>query len=277
MSARKERSKLNRARRHFLGLSAATGARIAVLGAAASMLISIKKAAALGTPWWKKGDGGSGSGGAMCFLRKTYIRTPDGEIPVEDLQVGDKVVTVRGDHRSIKWIGHQRFKLGNPSLREDIMPIRIQQHAIDQGVPQRDLYVSPGHALFIDGALTRAMDLVNGTSITPALPPGIETVDYYHILLDRHEVILADGAPAETFLLSAANHEHFANFAEFARLYPLDVDREMEPYALVTGAFSGREHLKELLRMGRDSLLPNRSRPVETWERIANRGRQLAE
>ena len=277
MSDGEDYPKLNRARRHFLGLGAAAGARIAALGIAAAMLVPGRKASALGTPWWKKGGGGgSGGSGSMCFFRNTCIRTPDGEVLIENLEPGDMVLTASGEQRPIKWIGRQVFRPGNPARHQNIMPIRIRRHALEQNVPNKDLYVSPGHALFIDGALTRAMDLVNGTSIVPALPPGMETIEYYHILLDRHDVIVADGAPAETFLLNAANHENFTNFAEFSRRYPLDAHRDMQPYAATVGALSGRMHLKELMRMGRDCVLPDRKQPVGTWERIATRGRQLA-
>ena len=99
-------------------------------------------------------------------------------------------------------------------------PIRVARHALDERTPHSDLYLSPGHALFIDGVLIRAKELVNGISIVPVLPKDRETIEYFHIVLDSHDVILAEGAPAETFLLQERNHEDFTNFAEFARLYP---------------------------------------------------------
>lgn len=69
----------------------------------------------------------------------------------------------------------------------------------------------------------RVKDLVNGTSIAPA--PHKETIEYFQIVLDSHDVVLAEGVPAETFLLTANNIEGFANFGGFARLYPGDQHR----------------------------------------------------
>ena len=75
-------------------------------------------------------------------------------------------------------------------------------------------------------------------------------IEYFHIVLDTHEVILAEGAPAETFLLRASNHESFTNFIEYERLHPDKPRPAMIPYAPMVGYEGGREHLKALLRLG---------------------------
>jgi hypothetical protein len=295
MSGKDPNMQHSRARRHFLGLATATTARIALIAAALS---SSSIAHAKGKAWWKTGgsspgqgqgqpgghgqaggqsggqSGGQGQsgGGAMCFLRGTSIMTPTGEVFIEDLQIGDRVETVSGKSRAVKWIGRQAYKRSGSSWKDGVVPIRISEHALGHKTPHWDLYLSPGHALFIDGVLIRVKDLVNGTSIAPA--PHRETIEYFQIVLDSHDVILAEGVPAETFLLASNNIEGFANFAEFDRLYPGDRHRSMTPYAPIIG-MSGREHLKALLPRRVHRAFRMREPVCEVNERIAARAGQL--
>jgi Hint domain len=99
----------------------------------------------------------------------------------------------------------------------------IVSHPRPRPIFQKDGYFSPGHALFINGFLIPVKDLVNGTSVVPAMPTDMETIEYFQIVFDTHEVIWAEGVPAETF---AANdktaYEVFTNFVEYERLYPAD-------------------------------------------------------
>ncbi|MBB5535664.1 Hint domain-containing protein [Rhizobium giardinii] len=285
MSGNEPNVQHNRARRHFLGLATAATARIALVAAALSPSIAHAK----GKAWWKTGgsspghghgpgghgqSGGQGqSGGSpMCFLRGTSIMTPTGEVFIEDLQIGDLVETVSGKARAVKWIGRHAYKRNGSSWKDAVVPIRISQHALGHKMPHWDLYLSPGHALYIDGVLIRVKDLVNGTSIAPA--PHRETIEYYQIMLDSHDVILAEGVPAETFLLTANNIEAFANFAEFGLLYPGDRHRSMTPYAPIVG-LSGREHLKALLPRGVRRAFQMREPVQDIYGRIAARAQQL--
>lgn len=133
-----------------------------------------------------------------CYLRGTLIRTKTGDVPVQHLAIGDFVVTATGAHRPIRWIGHRdysgRFARSNP----DLLPIRFAAGALAEGVPSRDLYVSPKHAMSIDGALIPAECLVNGSSI--ARVARVERISYWHVELDSHDVLLAEGAPSESFV-----------------------------------------------------------------------------
>jgi hypothetical protein len=244
-----------------------------------AVTISSLPAQAMGKKWWRKhrGDSGRGpkGGDQNCFLRGTSIMTPTGNARIEDLQIGDLVETVRGEAMAVKWIGRQRFKKSGPSWNDSVMPIRIARHALDQQTPHTDLYLSPNHALFIDGVLIRVKDLVNGISIAPALPADRAMIEYFHIVLDTHEVILAEGAPAETFLLKASNYESFTNFAEYKRLYPADPRPAMTPFAPIVGYEGGREHLKALLRLAVPRFIPMRDPVQQAYERIAARAEQL--
>jgi hypothetical protein len=269
----KRHLQFNRARRHFLGV-------VAAMTATAGTIAS-SPAQAMGKKWWRKHGGnddhgrGPGFNGQNCFLRGTSIMTPTGEVRIEDLQIGDLVETVRGKAVAVKWIGHQRYKKSGPSWHDSVMPIRVSRHALDERTPYTDLYLSPNHALFIDGVLIRVKDLVNGISIAPAIPAGQETIEYYHIVLDTHEVILAEGVPAETLLLRASNYESFTNFVEYKRLYPAEPPLAMTPFAPIVGYEGGREHLKALLRLGASPFVQMRDPIQEAYERIAARAEQL--
>ena len=154
-----------------------------------------------------------------CYCRGTRILTPDGELPVEDLKIGDKVVTASGKAQSIRWIGRRaydgRFITGN----RQVLPIRIDAGAFCPGIPSRELWVSPGHAMYLAGVLIQAEFLVNGMTIVQT--DKVDEVEYFHIELDAHDIVYAEGALAETFT-DCDNRLMFRNGAEYAALYPDD-------------------------------------------------------
>ena len=149
-----------------------------------------------------------------------------GEKPVEKLQIGDKVMTMSGTLRPIKWIGTRsyggRFVMGN----KNILPICFKAGALGENVPCRDLWISPHHAMYLDGVLIEARDLVNGASIVQA--ERVEKVEYFHIELDSHDVILAEGALSETFI-DDDSRGMFHNAHEYGALYP-DAERVAARY-----------------------------------------------
>ncbi|GGC91681.1 hypothetical protein GCM10010994_56800 [Chelatococcus reniformis] len=151
-----------------------------------------------------------------CFLAGTRIATPDGDVAVEDLVRGDLVLTADGRSRHILWIGRQAVAatFADPST---CYPVRIMAGALAEGVPVRDLYVSPDHALLVDDVLVQAGALVNGTTITRVEQPE-ERFTYYHIELEDHALVLAEGAPAETFV-DNVTRRRFDNYAEYEALF----------------------------------------------------------
>ncbi len=135
-----------------------------------------------------------------CYTTGTRIRTPDAERPVEDLAVGDLIVTASGDLRAIVWLGYRTVDCRRHPCPRETFPIRIAAHAFGPDKPTRDLYVSPGHAICVDvlgGVLIPAGSLINGLTIVQV---EVESVTYWHVELDAHEIILAESLPAETYL-----------------------------------------------------------------------------
>ncbi|RAX38504.1 Hint domain-containing protein [Rhizobium tropici] len=132
-----------------------------------------------------------------CFLRGTLIRTPEDNIPVEDLRVGDLVVTHKGV-AEIKWVGRRRIDPKAIDKPRDTLPIRIQAGAIAENIPARDLYVSPDHCMFLEESLIPAKFLINGSTITQEAT--LAPFEYFHIELEQHAIVLAEGAQTETYL-----------------------------------------------------------------------------
>lgn len=153
--------------------------------------------------------------GVVCFARGTRLLTADGERPVEQLQPGDTVTTLSGREAPIRWIGRRRVDVARHAAPDTVRPVRIAAHAFADAMPHRDLLVSPEHALFVDGALVPARCLLNGRTLTQDSPA---TVEYFHVELDRHDVLLAEGLPAESYL-DTGNRTMFAN-APVTALHP---------------------------------------------------------
>ena len=147
----------------------------------------------------------------VCYARGTMIRTPDGELPVEKLRPGKQIVALIDGQtvpRIVKWVGHRRIDLTRHPRPETVAPIRIEHDAFADNVPHTDLLMSPDHAVFVDGMLICIRQLVNGTTIRQERDGT--TVDYYHVELDAHAILLAEGLPAESYI-DTGNRGFFAN------------------------------------------------------------------
>ncbi|GAB4065413.1 hypothetical protein GCM10028812_08900 [Ancylobacter sonchi] len=145
-------------------------------------------------------DASTGTVGYACFLIGTRIATPDGEVAVENLKAGDLVLTHDGRAVAVKWLGRRTLRARTipEDKRVEAMPIRIRKGALGNGLPVRELVVSPQHHMYLDGALVPAVLLVNGKTIVQDF--AMETIQYFHVELDRFDVILAEGAPTESYL-----------------------------------------------------------------------------
>jgi hypothetical protein len=164
--------------------------------------------------------GGSGTDitlTAACYRRGTRVRTPHGERRIETLRIGDLVVTRSGQAKPVRWIGRRSYSRRWAGYDLDIVPVRFRPGSLGRGVPARDLWVSPEHAMWIDGMLIAARDVVNGVSIER--DENVTEVSYLHLEFDEHEVIFAEGALAESFA-DDDSRRLFENAAEYRDLYP---------------------------------------------------------
>jgi Hint domain len=169
---------------------------------------------------------GSGNRSGNCFLNGTRIRTAEGERRVEDLAIGELLPTMFGGLRPIQWIGHYSIKKTDPSKPwpEDARPVRIARSALAPNVPEADLYVSQAHGVFIDDVLASACYLVNGTTVTLYDASEWDELQFFHIKLERHDVIYAEGAPVESLL---DVDEGAVNFADYFRQYGVPTAPEL--------------------------------------------------
>ena len=137
---------------------------------------------------------------SVCFASGTLIRTVRGDVAVEALSLDDIVITASGAHRPILWIGHRKIDCTRHPDPDAVHPVRIVANAFGAGKPERDLFVSSGHALcvsVIDDVLVPAYALINGATVSRF---ATDEVTYWHVELDSHDVLLANGMPAESFI-----------------------------------------------------------------------------
>jgi hypothetical protein len=155
-----------------------------------------------------------------CFLAGTRILTDRGEVPVEELREGDLVRTHGEDGTSlapVRWIGRRRIDVATHPRPTGVWPIRIRHDAMAPGLPHRDLLVSPDHAVLLDGVLVPAKLLVNGMTIVQ--DDRFSRVDYFHVELDRHSILISEGLPAESYL-DTGNRAIFENAGLALILHP---------------------------------------------------------
>ncbi len=134
-------------------------------------------------------------GGEMpCFARGTALLTLHGYRAVEALKPGDALITTSGVPRPLRWIGRRTLDFARDL--PDARPVRIQPGAFGPNLPQRPLRLSPSHCIYAAGRLVPASLLVNGATI---LREPAAAITYYHVELDRHDILLAEGLPCESY------------------------------------------------------------------------------
>jgi Ca2+-binding RTX toxin-like protein len=142
-----------------------------------------------------------------CFTPGALIATDLGEVRVEQLRVGDRVLTRDNGYQAIRWIGRRELTAAELQARSEFQPIRIRRGALGLNLPDRDLTVSPQHRMLVTGS--RAELLFGETEVLVAAAhlegrrgverQEVEAVSYLHILFDQHEIIRANGAWTESF------------------------------------------------------------------------------
>ena len=184
----------------------------------------------------------------ICFTPGVMILTPEGEVAVEELQVGDRVITRDHGVQAIRWIGATTLPADYVNRTSSMRPILIRKDALGPGQPARDMRLSRQHRILVrdwraellfgqpDGVLVPAVSLLNDDTIREDRPTG--PVTYIHMAFDTHEVVYADGLEAESFhpsdrtvrgLSPAQRAELFALFPELeeagARLHAFGAAR----------------------------------------------------
>ncbi|MHC8946878.1 Hint domain-containing protein [Advenella incenata] len=158
------------------------------------------------------------NGGSMtyaCYLKGTHIATPEGEVQVETLKAGDKVMTASGGVATVKWLGHRTLYKNRIPAKDAVraFPILFKKNSIANNVPHRDLTLSPGHHVSFDGTLVPAMMLVNGQTIVQQF--NTKVFEYFHVELEQFDIMLAEGVPAESYV-DTGNRSMFQNAADVA-------------------------------------------------------------
>lgn len=163
-----------------------------------------------------------------CFVAGSRIATDHGAVAVEDLCLGDRVLTRDHGYRPIRWIGAREFSHAQLLDYPELRPVTIAAGALDGVLPLADLSVSPQHRMLLrdDDAVTGdreilvpAVALTGQTGISQAAEGG---VIYYHLMFDAHEVICSEGAWSESFLPEAAalGGMHSAQLTEILMIFP---------------------------------------------------------
>lgn len=151
-----------------------------------------------------------------CYAAGTRIATERGEVMVQHLEVGERACLAKGGMAPIVWLGHRQIDCQHHLRPADVMPVRIAAHAFGLGRPRRDLRVSPDHAIFIDEMLIPVRYLLNDSTVRQ---DHTTTITYWHVELPEHDVLLAEGLPAESYL-DTGNRSAFANGGVFVEAQP---------------------------------------------------------
>lgn len=173
----------------------------------------------------------------MCFAAGTLIDTPKGPVPVETLREGDAVTCLDAPPAPLRLVVGRRFSGADLARTPDLAPVRIPAHAMGRGLPARDLFLSPQHRIWLEGwqvdlmfarpAVLVAAKHLHFGGIGPV--PAKGGVDYYHLLFDRHEVVLANGLPCESWQPAAAALDVLTN-AERDRFLSIFTEGERQDF-----------------------------------------------
>ena len=214
------------------------------------------------------------SAGPACFLRGTRIRTVDGDRKVEISATGDLLPTLFGELRPIQWIGRYSYMRSDNSKPwvKDTLPVCITRSALGPDVPSSDLYVTKNHAVFIDKFLVSIGSLINGTTIALYDANELDELEFFHIKLESHDVIYAEGAPCETLL---AVDENAVNFAEYLRMYGTPTGHEA-PCTARLGYDGGRSELRSRFRSAISPWLDHRQKLDVIRDQLEERAQAIS-
>jgi len=164
-----------------------------------------------------------------CFTAGTWVLTPDGLRLIEDLDVGDMVMTMDHGAQPIRWIGVARLPSVALETKPKFRPVLVRRNAMGAGLPERDMHLSPQHRILISGwqaellfgeaeVLVPVVKLINDASVQ--VDSSCADITYYHLMFDQHEIIWANGLPTESYLPGLVEEDSTATQAEILGLFP---------------------------------------------------------
>jgi T5SS/PEP-CTERM-associated repeat protein len=173
-----------------------------------------------------------------CFAAGTRISTERGEVAVEAIEVGDRVRVLLGDGFSeVIWVGRREVDCAAHPTPRKVWPVRVAAGAFGPGRPHSDVWLSPDHAVFVNQVLIPIRHLINGSSIVQV---PVERATYHHVELAEHDVLLAEGLPAESFL-DMRDGTKYSNRSGPVRLYPDFSARMWEAFGCARLVVTGPE------------------------------------
>lgn len=208
-----------------------------------------------------------------CFTSGTLILTDAGERAIEDLKVGDLVKTADNGMQPIRWIGGRTLTSHELEAQPNLKPIRIKKSSLGTGLPAADLTVSPQHRMLVRSCIAERMFGTQEALVAAKFLTEIDGIDlvedpdgvtYYHILFDKHEIVVANGAESESLytgpealksLSEASRKEIFALFPELFTEQQLPV-----PARILVNASKGRSLARRHRKNSR--LLVEEQRPA---------------
>lgn len=206
----------------------------------------------------------------VCFTPGTMIATPSGPRAIEHLQPGDLVRTIEGRYVPVLWTGNRELRLDDVVGNPDSMPVRIEPGALGDNLPEKALEVSPQHRIMLKSRIAERMfgeeEVLVPAHFFVGLPGvtrvrGIRPTEYLHLLVDGHQVLIANGAPAESLyvgkearaMLGKANwkamraHLHVAPF--------VNGKPTMEPARMLVDGKKARRLVARLVRNAKRGLI----------------------
>ena len=244
-------SKIDRTRRNALKAGSL------VLGALLATGLPHKRASAKNSDpqpdHGRDSEPGRGHGG-LCFARGTQIRTRDGDRPIETLAAGDEVSVRSGGFAPIKaMVSHTLKSVSGRWVGDSNLPGLIRRGALGENSPNADLCLTAWHSVYVDGFLIPVGDLVNGTSIIFEAADGRDTLDFFQVELDSHDMLDAQGAICES-------------------LYRAGTERYAPLLRLCGGRSKLRSHMRSVA-----SLVIDRRQPIDVIrDQLEERGLGLA-
>ncbi len=160
-----------------------------------------------------------------CFAAGTRLLTTQGEVAVEALHIGDLLITYAGDEQAVRWIGRREVDIASHPRPETVRPVIIEPGALGENMPARRLVLSPDHALLLDDVLVPAKALLNWTSIRQDITA--QKILYLHVELARHDILLAEGTPAESYL-NTGHRSIFDNAEANVITHPVSMQQRRE-------------------------------------------------